>query len=204
MRSDRAAGVEPPVVVPRSGLVIGVDPSLTRTGWAVVDPVPLDGRYGLVRVGSIRTSPAAALPDRLACLVAGVVGAAEDACRAVVEESVVGGHRGLRSALLLAQARGAIVAGLTMAGLSVAGISPTTVKRVVAGHGHAPKGDVAAAVRGLIGFRAGRVRGRSSAEGGLPANRDQWDAVAVALTAILGESGAIGADGRSGAGKKRP
>jgi len=59
-------------------------------------------------------------------------------------------HINLASVLKLSEARGAIIAAVMRASCSLEEVSPTLVKRLIAGHGHVSKDEVAHALRILI------------------------------------------------------
>ena len=77
----------------------------------------------------------------------------------------------LRTALALAQARGAVLAVAGMAGLTVSSYPPALVKKTVTGRGRAGKEQVARMVQALVGLRSTP-----------PA--DAADALAVAITRV--------------------
>ncbi len=86
---------------------------------------------------------------------------------AAVETPFTG--RNPRSALILAEARGAILATLGRAGLAVASYSPAEVKSAVVGSGNAEKHQVVFMVMRLLGLADAP-------------SQDAADAIAVALT----------------------
>jgi crossover junction endodeoxyribonuclease RuvC len=145
--------------------VMGLDPGSRVTG------------YGVVEVQSSRFHPIAAgtlplgngeLPDRLLRLHAGL----EKLFRELRPEALaiegVFVHRGLRSALTLAHARGVLLLACAQAQLPIFEYAPATVKRSLTHAGSASKGGVARAVSMILGLRDE-----------LPA--DATDALAVAV-----------------------
>jgi crossover junction endodeoxyribonuclease RuvC len=117
-------------------LILGVDPGLANTGWALLR----DGR-AIVDWGTIRTPPGETAP-RLVELVR----ALRDAIapypvrEAALEELFMG--RNATSGIAVAQARGAILATLGGAGVVVHEYTPAQVKAVLTGYGAAPKQQV--------------------------------------------------------------
>ena len=69
--------------------------------------------------------------------------------------------------------RGAYISACFRNGLAIHEIAPTTVKKLITGHGHASKEDIAAALKALVGFQ----------RSGLP--HDATDALAIALSYAL-------------------
>ena len=129
---------------------MGLDPGSLNTGFGIVD---CEGsRLRAVAFGRIQCPRAAALADRLAHL------ARELACLldewrpdgAAVESAFHG--RNTRSLIVLAQARGALIATLAGRGMSPAEVSPAEVKSAVTGSGRADKSQVAKMVRLHLGL----------------------------------------------------
>lgn len=119
--------------------VLGVDPGSSATGWAVVERH--GRRHTLKASGVIRPGKGdrAARLARLAAAIREIVQtwAPESAA---VETPFFG--RFPRSALQLAESRGAILSALGQAGLRVSDYSPAQVKTAVVGFGGAEKGQV--------------------------------------------------------------
>lgn len=129
-------------------IILGLDPSLSSTGWGVIRTE--GARISHVANGQVKTDPAAALPERLAALQAGLaeVIAAHRPTRAAAEEIFV--NKNPQSTLKLAQARGCVLAACGMAGLSVNEHAARLVKKAVTGTGGAEKVQVAAMVKVLL------------------------------------------------------
>lgn len=147
--------------------VLGIDPGLSRCGYAIVSagrPRPTPHA-----VGVLRTSSSDDRASRLAELQAEI--------RALVSEfspSVMAVERVLfqvnaRTAMSVAQAVGVIMAEAASAGLEVTEYSPNEVKQVVAGWGGASKVEVQRMVQTQLGLAA------------RPEPPDAADAAAVAL-----------------------
>jgi crossover junction endodeoxyribonuclease RuvC len=157
--------------------VLGVDPGLVRTGWAVLDS---DGqRTRVVAHGVIAPPTDAELPARLAA------GAAElrhilreYQPRLAALEEVFTAPRHPRSALLMAHMRGVICLVLQEAGLPILSLTATTVKQRLTGNGHASKKQVQSMVEHVTGLeRPARMR------------LDESDAIALALAALSVSAG---------------
>ena len=147
-------------------IVLGLDPSLTATGWGVVRA---DGtRLAFIACGTIKTSPGADMSVRLGHLYGAVASVIAD-CRphaAAAEE--VFSNQNPKSTLKLGQARGAVLAAAGAAGLAVAEYAPRLVKKSLVGTGAADKQQVAAMVARLL-------------PGAKPDSLDASDALAVAI-----------------------
>ena len=173
--------------------ILGIDPSLTRTGWGVIE---VSGRrMSFLACGSVAPKSKLALSTRLGILGSEIRRVCETwepdagACEAVVQ----GRHRNVKSALLLAHARGAVMSAAALfGGLAVTEYSAASVKAVVAGTGGASKELVATFVQHSLD---GRV---------MAAHDDETDALAVAICHALHGPGSAyrGAivNGKSGRG----
>ncbi len=148
-------------------LILGLDPSLTCTGWGIV--AKAGSRLSHVANGQIRTDPAASLAERLVALDAGLaeVIASHQPTHAAVEEVFV--NKNPQSTLKLGHARGVCLLAAARAGLPVAEYAARLVKQSVVGTGGADKTQVQAMLRVLL-------------PGVKPAGADAADALAVAIT----------------------
>jgi crossover junction endodeoxyribonuclease RuvC len=147
-------------------LILGLDPSLSCTGWGVVR---VEGnRMSHVANGQIATSPKATMSQRLSMLHSGIaeVIAAHRPDRAAAEE--VFANKNPQSTLKLAQARGAVLAACGATGLEVREHAARLVKKAVVGTGGADKTQVQAMLKVLL-------------PGAQVAGADAADALAVAI-----------------------
>ena len=89
-------------------LILGLDPSLTSTGWGVIRAE--GARIAHVANGHIKTDSATPMAERLAALYAGIAAviAEHSPARAAAEEVFV--NKNAQSTLKLAQARGCVLA----------------------------------------------------------------------------------------------
>ena len=165
--------------------ILGIDPGSSVTGYGVVEhnASTLEHRAH----GTLRFPRSQAQPQRLAAIYAGVTQWLEDAQPdvAVVEKIFVSASP--RSALILGQARGAVLAALGGAGIPVHEYAAQQLKRSVTGNGSASKRQVQAMVRRLLSLET------------TPA-ADAADALALALchaqagplAALVAEAGRVG------------
>lgn len=152
--------------------VLGVDPGLARLGLAVVSrparsPV-------LEWAGTLRTDAGLPESERLSVLVAGVRRVISEHRPTTVAVERVAWNRNEVSALSVARATGAVMVVAAEAGLPVEEYGPNEVKMAVAGAGNAGKEQVRRALSLVHRLE------------GIPADPDAGDAVAVALTHLLG------------------
>lgn len=147
-------------------IILGLDPSLSCTGWGVIRAE--GSRLTHIANGQIATEPKAPMAARLAALQAGLAGviALHRPTRAAAEEVFV--NKNPQSTLKLAQARGAVLAACGAAGLQVNEHAARLVKKAVAGTGAAEKPQVQAMLKVLL-------------PGVALAGADAADALAVAI-----------------------
>ena len=152
--------------------VLGVDPGVARLGLAVVDG---GGRKSdLVWAGAVETPAGSEESERLRRLCEAVREAISTHDPGAVAVERVAWNRNHVSALTVARATGAIMVVAADAGLPVAEYGPNEVKIAVTGMGNADKAQVRRALERVHGLKA------------VPAQADAADAVAVALTHLVG------------------
>ena len=136
---------------PRS--IAGIDPGSRRTGYALVrfeGQRIVHAEIGCWSVGSTRSGPSS-LAELSRLAEAWLTEARPDA--AAVETPFH--HRNARSALVLAEARGALLAVLGRLGIPVSAYSPATIKKTICGYGNADKEQVRRALmRTVSGIRS--------------------------------------------------
>lgn len=166
--------------------ILGIDPGSSATGFGVVERRA--GAIVHLAHGVIRTR-GEGLPARLGHLHAAVLDVIEQHRPEVAAVEQVFLAASPRSALVLGQARGAVLAALAAAGLTVREYSAAEVKQAVTGRGRAAKGQVQRMVRRLLELE------RQPAQ-------DAADALAVALR--LAQGGLLDAAGVTQRHRRRP
>jgi len=148
--------------------VLGIDPGLTRCGYAVVD-----GRGGgaatAVSMGVIRTPATDPLPQRLAALRAELVDLLQQYQPRVVAVEQVFFQVNVRTAMSVGQASGLALCEAAAAGCEVVQYTPNQVKDAVAGYGGADKRQMQKMVQARLKLTR------------LPEPADAADAAALAL-----------------------
>ena len=151
--------------------VLGVDPGLVRTGWAVVETE--SGRYRLLAAGIVAPRADRSLPARLAEGYQNFAAVLESTQPdIVVLEDIFSAPRHPSAALKMAHMRGVLCLAAGQAGLRVESMTATTVKQRVTGNGHASKQQVQEMVFRLCGISPREVKA------------DLSDAVALAVAGI--------------------
>ena len=180
-----AAGAR--LVAPLAGRVVGIDPGLGVTGYAVLEPgrVVDRSRVGLggkphsrsgpvvMEAGVIRSSRGGvgkSLAARLAALHTGILDVLDNyPPQALALEQVHSHPRHPRTAILMAHARGVIMLAAQLRGVPVVGYSASRIKKTLTGSGRAPKEQMQHAIQIELGLER------------LPEPHDVADACAVAL-----------------------
>ena len=159
----------PTALAPVPSRVLGVDPGLNVTGYAVLDPGargPLIVEAGVIRGGD--SSRVMAL--RLDTIYRGVLEVIDAFLPAALALEQVHSHvNHPRTAILMAHARGVIVLAAGRRGIPVAGYAATRIKKCLTGSGRAPKPQMQHAIQAEL--RLDR----------LPEPHDVADACAVAI-----------------------
>lgn len=147
-------------------LILGLDPSLSSTGWGVIRSE--GARISHIANGQIKTDAGAPMATRLAAIQSGIAAviAEHRPARAAAEEIFV--NKNPQSTLKLAQARGCVLAACGAAGIAVNEHAARLVKKAVTGTGAAEKQQVAAMIKVLL-------------PGVAVAGSDAADALAVAI-----------------------
>ncbi len=131
--------------------VLGIDPGLTRCGYAVLDSVG-PGMPKVLSLGVLKTPPADPLPQRLAALQAEIVALLREFRPTVVAVEQVFFQVNVRTAMSVGQASGLALAEAWAFGCEVVQYTPNQVKNSVAGYGGADKSQVQRMVQVRLGF----------------------------------------------------
>ncbi|MEM7402669.1 MAG: crossover junction endodeoxyribonuclease RuvC [Myxococcota bacterium] len=148
--------------------VIGIDPGSRCVGFGVVDSATHTPHGIHVQHGVLRLDTSQPLPKRIAQLLQRLTTVLQTHKPqiAVVEEVFV--SKSPRSALLLGQARGAVLTILAAHNIDVIGVRPTCLKQHLTGSGRASKRQMSHMVASLLQLQT-------------PPAADAADALALAL-----------------------
>jgi crossover junction endodeoxyribonuclease RuvC len=148
--------------------ILGLDPGLNTTGYAVLDCTP--GRKAVAEAGVIRSDAGSGTAARLKVLYDGVIEVLEQwKPEAMAVEQLYAHYDHPRTAILMAHARGCYFLAGTQAGIPVVSYPSTRVKKLITGHGRATKEQMQYAVMRELGLAK------------LPEPHDVADALAIAL-----------------------
>ena len=154
------------------GAVLGIDPGLTRCGYAVVAPGETPS---LLAMGVLTTPASVELPQRLASMHTDLLALFDEfAPQAVAVERVFFQHN-TRTAMSVGQVSGIVLSLAAMRGCRVVQYTPTQVKSAIAGYGAADKAEMQRMVQLRFGLRT------------LPTPADAADAAALALCHLASE-----------------
>ncbi len=152
----------------RGHVVLGVDPGLTRCGYAVLEMTSTQNIRALA-IGVLRTPPAHALHDRLAEIHGEIESLLEEYSPHAVAIEQVFFQNNVRTAMGVGQASGIVLALAARAGCIVAQYTPSQVKNTVVGWGSATKDQIGQMVQQRLGLQS------------VPQPADAADAAAIAL-----------------------
>jgi crossover junction endodeoxyribonuclease RuvC len=152
--------------------ILGIDPGLTRCGYAVITRVVEPGQRPGVRalaLGVLRTAPADPLAERLAQIHADVEALLDQFAPGAVAVEQVFFQSNVRTAMSVAQVSGVVLAAAARRRCSVVQYTPSQVKSSIAGWGGADKEQVQRMVQMRLGLAE------------MPKPADAADAAALAL-----------------------
>lgn len=148
-------------------VILGIDPGYATVGTGIVEYV--GGRFRIIGYGAVTTPPRIPFPRRLEMICDGICELIDkyspDA--ASVEELFFAANT--KTAIAVAQARGAICLTLQKKGTPIFEYTPLQVKSSVTGYGKATKSQVMEMTRGLLGLSE------------IPRPDDAADALALAI-----------------------
>lgn len=158
-------------------IVLGIDPGLASTGWAVIKKV---SHPQLLAYGCLTTKKSLALPDRLGQIAAELTELIHQQKPAVLAIEEIFFAKNVKTAIIVAQVMGVIKMIGQQAGLTVASYTPLNIKTTITGYGRADKDQVETMVGRVLGLKA-KIKPNHAA-----------DAVAVGLTHLFTNKKLVG------------
>jgi crossover junction endodeoxyribonuclease RuvC len=117
--------------------ILGIDPGLKLTGYAVIESGPAVCEAGVVR-GEGKT-----LAERMRSIHEGVLSVIDQfEPRVMVVEQLYAHYAHPRTAILMAHARGAILLAAAQRGLQTVSYGATRIKKTISGSGRASKDQI--------------------------------------------------------------
>jgi crossover junction endodeoxyribonuclease RuvC len=148
--------------------VLGIDPGLNITGYAVIERA--GGKLKLIEAGVVRGKSRGNLSARLKEVFEGVSDVIESLKpTALAIEELYSHYERPKTAILMGHARGVICLAAEQAGLSIRSYAATQIKLLLTGNGRAPKSQMQRAICHEFGLAAP------------PEPPDVADAMAIAL-----------------------
>ena len=155
--------------------VLGIDPGLRLTGYALVDAAR--DRLSLVEAGVFRVTKGA---GRTALSVSARLEELDSDFRAALKrlqphtiaiESIFAHYKHPATAIVMGHARGVLLLAVQQAAIPLVELKPTAVKKSITGNGHADKSQMQRAVQAYFGLAEP------------PEPPDVADAIAIAMCA---------------------
>ena len=146
--------------------ILGIDPGLVHTGWAVIDSVGNNRKY--IASGVILPPRTGTLASRLAAVFRGVSDVCEQFSPDACSIEVIFVNKNPKTTLILGQARAAAIVAVASRDIAVFEYEPNKIKKALTSAGHADKDQIQKMVRILL----------PAAD---PKSPDEGDAIAIAL-----------------------
>ncbi len=147
--------------------IIGLDPSLSSTGWGVIEQE--GSRLKYIADGFIKTNPKQPLEERLDVLYRSLCAVIETYHPEEASIEVIFLNENPMSTIKLSHARGVVVLAPGTYHIPLFEYEPSKVKKALVGTGSALKSQVETMVKILL-------------SGAKPKNNDSSDALAIAIT----------------------
>lgn len=147
--------------------ILGIDPGLLHTGWAIIDVAGSSRKY--VASGVILPPTKMPLPERLLFIFNSVSEICEKFHPDECGIEVIFVNKNGKTTLLLAQARSAAIVAIANKNIPVSEYEPNKVKKALACTGHADKEQIYKMLSILLPVAK-------------PKSSDESDAIAIALT----------------------
>lgn len=158
--------------------VLGIDPGYERVGVAIVEK-GVHGKEILLYSDCLRTDKKLAHPKRLAIIAHALENLIKKYYPDTMATETLFFETNQKTAMRVAEARGAILVTGALAGLTIREFTPLQVKVAVTGDGRADKKQMISMIPRLIGIPKKKMLD------------DEYDAIAVALTCLAVNSNRV-------------
>ena len=149
--------------------ILGIDPGLLHTGWAIIDVAGSSRKY--IASGVILPPTKISLPERLAFIFNGVT----EICKQFKPDEcgieIIFVNKNSKTTLLLGHARAAAITAIAVQNIPVFEYEANKIKKALTGMGHADKDQLYKMLSILLPVAH-------------PKTADESDAIAIALTHI--------------------
>jgi crossover junction endodeoxyribonuclease RuvC len=158
-------------------IILGIDPGIGRTGWGVIEK--LGSRNKSIAFGCIETEPGLPIERRLQIISEELVKIIRKYKPQAAGIEDLFFNTNAKTALIVGQARGAIIVTAVSNGLDIYSYTPLQVKTALTGFGRAEKGQIGRMVKVLLALDT------------IPKPDDTCDALACALTCAFSHKNAV-------------
>lgn len=166
--TDRTAALRDAAGAASPLFVLGIDPGLDRTGYAVIDAAGAR----VLDAGLVRSDTGLPIADRLREIYAGIEEVlAEHPVGLMAVEDLYAHYAHPRTAILMGHARGVVLLAAARRGIEVLSLPATQIKKTITGSGRASKVQMQRAIKDLLNLPR------------LPEPSDVADALAAAICA---------------------
>lgn len=148
--------------------ILGIDPGLGRTGWAIVDEV--SGKLSTNEFGCFETDKSQSEPERLKLIFDELNKIIRKYNPEVLSIEKLFFNKNVTSALSVGQARGVVLLAAMNSGLVISEYTPLQVKIAVTGYGRADKSQMGHMIKSIFSLKS------------IPTPDDTADALAIGLT----------------------
>ena len=148
-------------------IILGIDPGIGRTGWGVIENV--GSKIKSIDYGCFETPSTDPLPDRLVAIKHEIVRIIEKHKPEKLGIEELFFNTNAKTALIVGQARGAVIVTAADLGLEVFSYTPLQVKIALTGYGRAEKNQMGKMVKIILNLPE------------IPKPDDTVDALACAL-----------------------
>ena len=147
--------------------ILGIDPGLLHTGWAIIDVAGSSRQY--IASGVILPPTKIPFPERLAFIFKNLTDIIETYNPNECGIEVIFVNKNAKTTLLLGQARAAAITAIAVKNIPVFEYEPNKVKKALTSMGHADKEQIYKMLSILL-------------PAAKPKTNDESDAIAIALT----------------------
>lgn len=147
--------------------VLGIDPGLLHTGWAVVDTMGQTRKY--IASGVILPKTSLPMSERLATIFRELTKICETYSPDECSIEIIFVNKNPKTTLILGQARAAAIVAVANRDIPVFEYEPNVIKKALTGAGHADKSAIDKMVKILL-------------PAAHPKTADEADAIAIALS----------------------
>jgi len=151
--------------------VLGIDPGIARTGWAVIELQ--SSKFNVQSYGCIETSSKKEAPQRLVEIYEEVLKIIKKYSPAEMAIEELFFNTNSKTAFIVGQARGVIILAAAQKKLPIFTYTPLQVKLSVSGYGKADKAQVGKMVKAILNLKQ------------IPKLDDTCDAIAIGLTHLF-------------------